>query len=140
MSPPIAWSGPEELETVQRHGIKLLIWIINRAMHLQSRNGNTIRISDSEMLGNRRTLNRGAPGLILLATREAAVTIAERLGKWLQQNRGAYCDDCIARELQLPQRQQANRASNSLATISYFYRDRGTCSICGAEKKVIEAL
>ena len=60
MSPPIAWSGPEELETVQRHGIKLLIWIINRAMHLQSRNGNTIRISDSEMLGNRRTLNWGS--------------------------------------------------------------------------------
>ena len=29
MSPPIAWSGPEELETVQRHGIKLLICIIN---------------------------------------------------------------------------------------------------------------
>jgi hypothetical protein len=109
-------------------------------MHLQSRIDNTTRISDNEMLGNRRTLNWGAPGLILLATREAAVTIAERLGKWLQQNRGAYCDDCIARELQLPRRQQANRASNSLATISYFYRDRGTCSICGAEKKVIEAL
>jgi hypothetical protein len=109
-------------------------------MHLQSRIDNTTRISDSEMLGNRRTLNWGAPGLILLATREAAVTIAERLGKWLQQNRGAYCDDCIARELQLPRRQQANRASNSLATISYFYRDRGMCSICGAEKKVIEAL
>ena len=29
MSPPIAWSGPEELETVKRHGIKLLICIIN---------------------------------------------------------------------------------------------------------------
>ena len=29
MSPPIAWSGPEELETVQRHGNKLLICIIN---------------------------------------------------------------------------------------------------------------
>jgi hypothetical protein len=29
MSPPIAWRGPEELETVQRHGIKLLICIIN---------------------------------------------------------------------------------------------------------------
>ena len=29
MSPLIAWRGPEELETVQRHGIKLLICIIN---------------------------------------------------------------------------------------------------------------
>ena len=29
MSPPIAWRGPKELETVQRHGNKLLICIIN---------------------------------------------------------------------------------------------------------------
>src|ERR1700730_15156228 len=29
MSPPIAWRRPEELENVQRHGIKLLICIIN---------------------------------------------------------------------------------------------------------------
>jgi ribosomal protein S14 len=42
--------------------------------------------------------------------------------------------------LQIPRRQQANRASKRLAAKSYFYRDRGTCSICGAEKKVITAL
>ena len=68
------------------------------------------------------------------------MTIVERLDKWLRQNRGAFCDDCIARELELRRRQQANRASNSLSAVSYFYRDRGTCSICGAEKKVIAVL
>jgi hypothetical protein len=65
--------------------------------------------------------------------------IAERVARWLQQNRGAFCDDCIARELELPRRRQANRASISLANISNFYRTRGICAICGAEKNVIQA-
>jgi hypothetical protein len=68
------------------------------------------------------------------------VTIVERLEKWLRDNPGAFCDDCIARELRLARRQQANRAAILLSTISYFYRDQGTCPSCGAEKKVIQAL
>ena len=68
------------------------------------------------------------------------MTIADQLAEWLKRNRGAFCDSCIARELQLHRRQQANRASNLLGSISYFYRDKGTCSICGAERRVISAL
>jgi hypothetical protein len=68
------------------------------------------------------------------------VTIAKRVGRWLLNNRGAYCDDCIANELQLSRRQQGSRASISLAKVSYFYRDKGDCSICGAQKKVIAAI
>jgi len=67
------------------------------------------------------------------------VIIAQRLGEWLMHNRRAFCDDCIAKELQLRRRQQANRASNGLAAISCFHRDYGICSICGAQKKMIEA-
>jgi hypothetical protein len=71
---------------------------------------------------------------------EATVTIAKRVGRWLLINRGAYCDDCIANELQLSRRQQANRASISLAKVSYFYRGKGVCSICGAQKQVTAAI
>jgi hypothetical protein len=71
---------------------------------------------------------------------EATVTFAKRVGRWLLNNRGAYCDDCIAKKLQLSRRQQANRASISLASVSCFYRDKGTCSVCGAEKKVTAAV
>ncbi len=67
-------------------------------------------------------------------------TVAERLGHWLRQNDGAFCDDCLAKELLLPHRQQANRAANTLSHLSNFYRDRGCCSICGAAKKVIQAM
>jgi hypothetical protein len=76
-----------------------------------------------------------------LRVRRTAMTIAERLSRWLQQNdNGAYCDDCIARELELSQRRQASRASKALSTVANFFRARGICSICGAEKKVIRAV
>ena len=52
--------------------------------------------------------------------------------------RGAYCHDCIDRELGLSRRQHANRLTNALASTSNFCRGRGTCSVCGAEKKVFE--
>lgn len=68
------------------------------------------------------------------------VTIADRIGQWLRRNRGAYCDGCIAKQLGLSRREQANRATRALSSTSNFLRDRGTCSICGADKKVTEAV
>jgi len=68
------------------------------------------------------------------------VTIAERVSQWLRQNRGAYCDDCIAKQLELSRRGQASRITRALSTTSNFLRDKGACSICGAVKKVIEAV
>jgi hypothetical protein len=68
------------------------------------------------------------------------MTIVQRQARWLQENVGAFCDDCIARELGLPGRRQANRASTALAAVGVFYRDTGACSICGAQRKVIQAL
>jgi hypothetical protein len=60
---------------------------------------------------------------------------AERIAWWLEQNRCACCDKCLAKELDLSQR-QANRAANRLSGVDNFYRDVGICAICGAEKKV----
>jgi hypothetical protein len=68
------------------------------------------------------------------------VTITERISLWLREVGGAYCDDCLAKELKLSRRQQANRATNALSSARNFYRRRGFCSLCGKEKKVIEAV
>jgi hypothetical protein len=77
---------------------------------------------------------------LVIAKYEAAVTIADRITRWLRQNRGAFCDECIAKQLALSRREQANRVARSLSKTSNFLRDRGTCSICGAERKVIGAV
>jgi hypothetical protein len=68
------------------------------------------------------------------------VTITERISLLLRQVGGPHCDDCLAKELKLARRQQANRATNALATTRNFIRDKGVCSLCGARKKVIEAI
>ena len=65
--------------------------------------------------------------------------IAERVNDWLKQRSGnAYCDDCIAKHLEL-RRQQANRVTMALGTTGEFVRELGKCSECGGEKKVVEA-
>ncbi len=68
------------------------------------------------------------------------MTVTERISLWLRQVRGAYCDDCLAKELKLPRRQHANRATNTLAGTRNFIRDKGICSLCGRRKMVIEAI
>jgi hypothetical protein len=68
------------------------------------------------------------------------VTTANRLWRWLRQARGPFCDECVARELELRGRAQANRATRALAGRSNFYRDTGICKRCGAVRKVIESV
>ena len=63
----------------------------------------------------------------------------ERIGLWLREVGGAYCDDCIAKELRLSHR-HVNRSTNTLSRMSNFYRERGVCSLCGMVKNVIEVV
>lgn len=58
---------------------------------------------------------------------------------WLSEVGGAYCDDCIAKELNLSRR-QANRTTSLLSATCNFCREKGVCSLCGAQRKVIEAV
>jgi hypothetical protein len=69
------------------------------------------------------------------------MTIAQDVATWLRQRApAAFCDDCIAKELSLSQRQQANRVTNALGTTREFPRETGTCSGCNAEKIVTRAV
>lgn len=63
----------------------------------------------------------------------------ERLWRWLRQCRGTYCDRCLSQELELSVR-QVNRATRTRSTQSNFVRDYGVCSLCDAERKVIQAV
>jgi hypothetical protein len=49
----------------------------------------------------------------------------------------SVCDDCIADRLELSVRQHANHKSRELAGTDGFMRDKGPCSLCGADKLVI---
>ena len=74
-----------------------------------------------------------------MADRHGKKTV-DRLWRWLREKRGPFCDLCIARELELTGRAQANRASRALAGQSNFLRDIGVCKLCGAVRKVIESI
>ena len=67
------------------------------------------------------------------------LTITARVRLWLQEVEGGYCDQCLARELGLD-RKQATTAARALARKSNFARESAICSLCGAERKVIEVL
>ncbi len=69
-----------------------------------------------------------------------ANSIPRRVSEWLREKKGAYCDDCIAKQLKLPRRQQAQRATDALSQTNEFTRYSGTCSLCGSVKKVIESV
>jgi ribosomal protein S14 len=60
--------------------------------------------------------------------------LGERIALWLRRVRG------IVREFKLPRRQQINRITNALSATSNFYREKGTCRLCGADRKVIAAV
>jgi hypothetical protein len=68
------------------------------------------------------------------------MTLGERIALWLREVRGAYCDACIVKEFKLPRRRQINRITNALSATSNFYREKGTCRLCGADRKVIAAV
>jgi len=51
-----------------------------------------------------------------------------------------YCDDCLADELPLKRRQQAQATTASLALTSEFSRGKRICSLCGKNNDVIHAI
>ena len=64
--------------------------------------------------------------------------IAERVNEFITAKRpAAFCDDCIAEELELSRRQQAHRVTSALGTTSNFQRGQGICSRCGEDRLVI---
>ena len=67
-------------------------------------------------------------------------TIPRRVSEWLHEKRDAYCDACIAKQVKLPRRQQAQRAADALSQTNEFTQYTGTCSLCGSVKKVIESV
>lgn len=52
---------------------------------------------------------------------------------------GAYCDDCLSRELGIEPRQQVNQIAHKLATKHKIIRQRGHCASC-TKIKTINAL
>jgi hypothetical protein len=68
------------------------------------------------------------------------VTIAQRMRFLVREVGGAYCDDCLAKELKLRGRTQADRVARIVSASRNFCREKGYCSLCGAEKKVIKAV
>ena len=63
--------------------------------------------------------------------------IAERVNNFITDHTpDAFCDDCIAEQLDLS-RQQTQRVTIALATTDSFLREIDSCSLCGKEKKAI---
>lgn len=50
------------------------------------------------------------------------------------------CDGCIVKGAKLYQPAQAGQITTALGTTSDFVREAGTCSLCGADRKVIRAV
>lgn len=48
------------------------------------------------------------------------------------------CDDCIANRLSLSVRQHANHKTRELSALKGFARRKDICSVCGADKLVIQ--
>lgn len=50
-----------------------------------------------------------------------------------------YCDDCIAKKIGAPRRQQAQQIASTLALTQEFKRRVDVCSSCGEVKNVTHA-
>ncbi len=75
---------------------------------------------------------------MLGAKHEGVMSIPDRVNAFLTVRRpNRFCDDCIAKSLELGQRKDAQHATSTLETMGSFHRALGVCSMCGKEKKVI---
>ncbi len=62
----------------------------------------------------------------------------ERVANVLLGSRGnSYCDACLASNLTLQSRQEAQQVITALAGSASFQRSFSSCSICGRERIVI---
>jgi hypothetical protein len=73
------------------------------------------------------------------------VSIPQRIVDFLRQHQGSYfCDDCVAIDLKMKQRQEVQTVTATLALCSGYLRIDGHCSECdpkasGRSKLVIKA-
>jgi hypothetical protein len=66
------------------------------------------------------------------------MNIADRVKAYLTNGEDQpYCDDCLAEELKLKRRQQAQRVTMAIAGTGQLFRSDGPCFKCGKEKLVI---
>lgn len=65
-------------------------------------------------------------------------TVPERVYAHISKSERALCDDCIAEELDLPNRHQAQQQTAAFAVTPLFVRYHGRCDGCGKTKGVIE--
>ena len=63
--------------------------------------------------------------------------IARRVIELLASPPIPWCDDCIARELELPRRQQAQAVTAVLEETHLYDRYRGTCHGCDDASKMV---
>jgi len=69
------------------------------------------------------------------------MTVPERVAAFLREHKGRrFCDDCIAKTLDLARRQQAQQATAGLGQTAQFRRIDAPCSDCGNSKRTIEAI
>jgi hypothetical protein len=65
------------------------------------------------------------------------MTIEERIFEFLVKQRGeAFCDDCVAAKLSLPQRQEARTVCATLGLCKEFERKTGTCVTPGHDRRL----
>jgi hypothetical protein len=68
------------------------------------------------------------------------MTVAQRINQFIGKlGTSAWCDDCIAKALSLPRRQQVAAVTIALGTTSDFIREPGICPKCDSVKEVIRA-
>ena len=66
--------------------------------------------------------------------------VPQRIYEHITKSDRALCDDCIANELGLPNRNQAHQATSAFAVTPLFVRHHGMCDGCGKTKGVIETV
>ena len=65
--------------------------------------------------------------------------VAKDVIEWLRKNDGQYCDDCIAKTLLLPDRNQVQHVTGAIAETTEFQRTQASCSLCYSVKLVTGA-
>ncbi len=86
-----------------------------------------------------RGLSNPGTAYMLSAKHEGVMSMPDRVSAFLTVRRPSrFCDNCIAESLELRRTQNAQKATNTLATTDSFHRALGVCSMCGKEKTVIQ--
>jgi len=66
------------------------------------------------------------------------MSIAGRIANFLRDHEETpYCDDCIAKQLGLKGRQQAQQATSAFGNTGNFLRGKGLCFKCNKDRQVV---